>query len=264
MTNSSVVIERPEQHAHVAVLRLNRPDKMNAFDLAMTADMHAAIDELGRLFPEVRAVVLTGAGRAFCAGADMALVAANASGKKVPPVEGRYIIDIAPRLRRLPQPVIGAINGVATGAGLGIALACDMRFAAEQARFSSMFIKRSLVPDTGTSFTLQRLMGPALAAEMVMTGRMVDAAFALRTGLVTSVVSAEQLMPEALAMAAEIAANPPLAMRATKKLMNSYGLNLEEVVIREMEANGPTEGTADRREAVQVFLEKRKPDYVGR
>ncbi len=264
MTNSSVVIERPEQHAHVAVLRLNRPDKMNAFDLAMTADMHAAIDELGRLFPEVRAVVLTGAGRAFCAGADMALVAANASGKKVPPVEGRYIIDIAPRLRRLPQPVIGAINGVATGAGLGIALACDMRFAAEQARFSSMFIKRSLVPDTGTSFTLQRLLGPALAAEMVMTGRMVDAAFALRTGLVTSVVSAEQLMPEALAMAAEIAANPPLAMRATKKLMHSYGLNLEEVVIREMEANGPTEGSADRREAVQAFLEKRKPVYVGR
>ena len=264
MTNSSVVIERPEQHAHVAVLRLNRPDKMNAFDLAMTADMHAAIDELGRLFPEVRAVVLTGAGRAFCAGADMALVAANASGKKLPPVEGRYIIDIAPRLRRLPQPVIGAINGVATGAGLGIALACDMRFAAEQARFSSMFIKRSLVPDTGTSLTLQRLLGPALAAEMVMTGRMVDAAFALRTGLVTSVVSAEQLMPEALAMAAEIAANPPLAMRATKKLMNSYGLNLEEVVIREMEANGPTEGSADRREAVQAFLEKRKPVYVGR
>jgi 2-(1,2-epoxy-1,2-dihydrophenyl)acetyl-CoA isomerase len=264
MTNPSVVIERSAQHAHVAVLRLNRPDKMNAFDLATTADMHAAIDELGRLFPEVRAVVLTGTGRAFCAGADVALVAANANGKKVPPVEGRYIIDIAPRLRRLPQPVIGAINGVATGAGLGIALACDMRLAVEEARFSSMFIKRSLVPDTGTSLTLQRLLGPALAAELVMTGRMVDAAFALRTGLVGAVVPAAQLMPEALALAAEIAANPPLAMRATKKLMNSYGLNLEEVVIREMEANGPTEGSVDRREAVQAFLEKRSPVYVGR
>jgi 2-(1,2-epoxy-1,2-dihydrophenyl)acetyl-CoA isomerase len=263
MTSQLVAIERPAQHAHVAILRMNRPDKMNAFDLAMTADMHAAIDELGRLFPEVRAVVLTGAGRGFCSGADVALVAANANGKKVPPVEGRYIIDIAPRLLRLPQPVIGAINGIATGAGLGIALACDMRIAAEQARFSSMFIKRSLVPDTGASFTLQRVLGPGLAAEMVLTGRIYDAAFALRHGLVNSVVPAEQLMPEALAIAAEIAANPPLAVRASKKLMAGYALNLEDVVHREMDANGPTEGTADRREAVQAFLEKRNPVYVG-
>ena len=264
MTNSSVVIERPEQHAHVAVLRLNRPDKMNAFDLAMTADMHAAIDELGRLFPEVRAVVLTGAGRAFCAGADMALVAANASGKKVPPVEGRYIIDIAPRLRRLPQPVIGAINGVATGAGLGVALACDVRIGSESARFSSMYIKRSIVPDTGASFTLLRLVGPAIAAEMALTGRIYDAAFALRVGLVNSIVPPERLMPEAMALANDIAANPPLAVRATKALMNEYALDLEQVVDKESAANRTTEGTEDRREAARAFMEKRPPVFHGR
>ena len=263
MTYQSVILERTDRHPHVAVLRMNRPEKLNAIDRPMNAEMHAAIDELDGLFPQVRVVVLTGMGRGFCSGADLALAAANLAGRKVKPVEGRHVSDIAPRLRRLPQPVIGAINGVAAGAGLSIALACDFRVAAEEARFSSMFIKRSLVPDTGASFTLQRLLGPGVAAEMALTGRIYDAAFALRTGMVNAVHPAERLMPEVLATAAEIAANPPLAVRATKTLMDQYALDLEEVVMRETVANHAVEETEDRRESVQAFLEKRAPVFRG-
>lgn len=263
MSVPCATIERSDQHPHVAVLRLNRPEKLNAIDRAMSADIHAALDELDGLFPELRVVVLTGSGRGFCSGADLALAAANLAGGKVKPVEGRHVSDIAPRLRRLPQPVIGAINGVAAGAGLSIALACDLRIAADEARFSCMFIKRSLIPDTAASYTLQRLLGPGLAAEMALTGRIYDAAFALRTGMVNATYPADRLMPEALAMAAEIAANPPLAVRATKTLLDQYAMDLEQAVIRETEANHAVENTQDRRESVLAFLEKRAPVFRG-
>src|SRR5262249_47255460 len=162
------------------ILRLNRPDKLNAFTLEMTAELHHALDAIGPAFPELRAVVITGNGRGFCAGADVGMIAANVERKIIDSPPGRFIVDLAPRLRAIPQPVIGAVNGVAAGAGLGLACACDIRLAAEEARFSCMYVKRSIVPDTAGSFTLPRLVGPGIAAEMALTGRVYDAAFALR------------------------------------------------------------------------------------
>ncbi|MCH8224800.1 MAG: enoyl-CoA hydratase/isomerase family protein, partial [Chloroflexi bacterium] len=165
---------------------------------------------------------------------------------------------------RLPQPVIAAINGVAAGAGLSIALASDIRIASDQARFSSIFVKRSLVPDNGASYLLPALAGAGVASEMALTGRIYDAQWALQKGLVNKVVPADQLMEEARSMAEEIASNPPLAVRSTKQLLISHMPEMYRVAREEHEANAPSNGSEDRREAVLSFIEKREPVYKGR
>ena len=171
---------------------------------------------------------------------------------------------LAPHIREIPQPVIAAVNGVAAGAGLGIALSCDIRLASEAARFTSVFIKRSLVPDAGVSEILGSLLGSGIASEMAYTGRVYDAEWALAKGLVNNIFAADQLMIKANELAQEISANPPLAIKATKSLMNSHYPDLNKVIETEHQANEPLRGTADQTEAVQAFLEKRAPIFVGR
>lgn len=260
-----------EQSGHVATITLCRPEKLNALSSALTQELHAVLDETAGKFPEIRAVIVTGAGRGFCSGAD---VAAQAEALSRPRDEqassgaasnpSSSIPELAPHIRRVPQPVIAAVNGVAAGAGLSIALASDIRIASEEARFSSIFVKRSLVPDTASSFTLAVIAGIGVAMEMALTGHVYDAAWALEKGLVSKVVSAGQLMDEARAVAEEIASNPPICVRSIKQLMYAHGANLSEVLPMESAANAPSSGTEDRREAVMSFMERRQPLYKGR
>ena len=259
-----------ERTGHAAILTLNRPDKLNAFDRQLSDEYHAALDEVAGEFPNIRALVLTGAGRGFSSGADVSLLAERQSGDREADKQDNKTdaassaIGLGPRLPRLPQPVIAAVNGVAAGAGLAIALASDIRVASDQARFASIFIKRSLVPDNCASYLLPFLVGHGVAAEMALTGRVYDAQWALQKGMVNKVVPADKLMEEAMALAEEIASNPPLAVRSTKELLISHMPDLARVARREYTANGPSNGSDDKREAVMAFIEKRQPVYRGR
>ena len=261
-----------ERTGHVATLTLSRPEQLNAFHQQMGREIHQALDELEEDFPDIRVLILTGAGRGFCSGADVSGQAEGLSRSRVQQSDQRdtdagfavSILSLAPHLARLPQPVIAAVNGVAAGAGLSLALASDIRVASDQARFSSIFIKRSLVPDNCASYILPALAGMGVAAEMALTGRIYDAQWALQMGLVNKVVPGDQLMEEARSLAEEISSNPPLAVRATKQLLNSHLPDLYQIARAEHEANTATQGSEDRREAVLSFVEKRQPVFKGR
>jgi len=253
---------------HVAVITLQRPDRLNALNRAMAQELHDSLDTLAGEFPAIRVVVITGAGRGFCSGADVGDMPARMAkgGDRDPnnPDPGPSItMRLAPHLREIPQPVIAAVNGVAAGAGLGIALSCDIRLASDEARFTSVFVKRSLVPDAGVSEILGAVAGPGIAAEMAYTGRVYDARWALSKGLVNDIFPADELMSNAETLAQEIAANPPLAVQATKSLLNSHYPDLNQVIETEHQANDAIRGTADQTEAIQAFLEKRAPRFTG-
>ncbi len=257
-----------ERRDHMAVITLNRPDRLNAINREMGLELHVVLDQLAGEFPETRVVIITGAGRGFCSGADVGDMPTRIAedgdrGPNSPDPGPSITMQLAPHLRDIPQPVIAAVNGVAAGAGLGIALSCDIRLASEAARFSSVFVKRSLVPDAGTSQILGALAGPGIAAEMSLTGRVYDARWALSKGFVNDVVPADELMPQAESLAQEIAANPPLAIKAVKTLQNGFHPDLHEVIVTEHQAGSPLRGTADQKEAVQAFLAKRAPKFTG-
>lgn len=254
-----------ERQGHIATITLNRPERLNALNRRLTHELHEALDEVSDDFPNTRVVVLTGAGRGFCSGADVEMQAEQLGGDAEPPPYDPFdsITALGPHVRRTTQPVIAAVNGAATGAGLSLALASDIRIASEAARFAAIFVKRSLVPDTGASAALPDLVGLGIAAEMAYTGRIYDAAWALRHDLVNTVVPPERLLPEAYALAEEICNNPPLCVRAIKPLLHRRQ-SLQEALPHEHEANEPHRRSADRRESVVSFLEKRPPIYHGR
>jgi 2-(1,2-epoxy-1,2-dihydrophenyl)acetyl-CoA isomerase len=265
----NVEVERVE---HVGVIRLNRPKMLNALSPGLCLDLNDALDELEADFPDIRAIILTGNGRGFCSGADLSGQMAVATGTapeptgKAPepaPNLAELITPLAPRMRRVAQPIIAAINGVAAGGGLALSLAAEIRIASDQARFASIFVKRALVPDTGASASLVDLVGLGIAAEMVFTGRLFDARWALAKGLVNAVVPRERLMDEALTLAGEIAANPPLTVRSAKKLLNRR-FPLDDALPHEMPANAPSAPSQDRIEAIRAFAEKRPGVYQGR
>ena len=256
-----------ERKGHVATIRLDRPSIMNALNRQLTSEFHDALDEVAAEFPDIRVVVITGNGRAFCSGADLSQ-ASRASSEGMLPLSKngrkRRIQELAPHIREIPQATIAAVNGVAAGGGLSVALACDIRIAVEAARFTAIFVKRSIIPDTASSYTLAAVAGQAVASEMSLTGRIYDSGWALSKGLVSRVVSSDELMREVNDIATEIASNPPLAVREAKQLMYVHSPNLHEVIAREDEAAAKIDGTEDRREALRAFQEKRRPEYVGR
>lgn len=262
---------RLERHDPIGIITLNRPDKLNAVNAQLAREVHAALDELGEAFPDVRVVILTGEGRGFCSGADVDSMAQSmtADGSTAQtnrdPISQRLdsIVSLAPHIRRIPQPVIAAVNGVAAGGGLGMALASDIRIASESARFSAIFIKRSLVPDTATSYTIASIAGQGVASEMGLTGGVYDAPWAYQAGLVNYIVAPDQVMEKAHELANEIAANPPLAVKAAKQLLYSYGNDLERVLDAESLAVEPISGSDDRKEAVLAFVERRPPIFKG-
>src|SRR5437870_8760791 len=207
-----------ETKDRVATLTLNRPDRLNALGgtlrEALTDGLTRAIDD-----PDVRVIVITGAGKGFCAGGDVkAMQDANAAGRarplmeKVAPSRDRTVL----LMRESPKPILAAVNGAAAGAGMNLALACDIRLAASTARFSQAFVKRGLHPDWGGTYFLPRVVGMARAAEMIFTGEVIDAAEALRLGIVSRVVAPAELMPTVGELARRIAAGPPVAIRLAK------------------------------------------------
>ena len=258
-----------DRNDHVTVITLRRPDKLNALTREMTEELHNVLDQVSREFPATRAIVLVGSGRGFCSGADVADISqrlhedptTKPSRQSTAPSD---IMRLAPHIREIPQPVIAAVNGVAAGAGLGIALSCDIRIGSEAARFTSVFVIRSLVPDAGVSQLLGALVGPGIASEMALTGNIYDSRWAFEKGLLNEIVPGRELLKRAESLAQDIAANPPLAVKATKQLMNSHYANLRDIIELEHSANEVVRGTADQKEAVQAFLEKRKPNFTGR
>jgi 2-(1,2-epoxy-1,2-dihydrophenyl)acetyl-CoA isomerase len=212
---------------------------------------------------DVRVVVLTGAGRAFCAGQDLKERQDPGVNDLGTELRTRYN-PIITAMRRLEKPIVGAINGVAAGAGISLAMACDVIIASDRASFIEAFTRVGLVPDTGSTWFLPRLVGYARAAEMMFTAEPVDAATAEKIGLVNRVVPADSLMDEASSTAAKLAAAAPLALALTKRAINR-GLEstLEEALDYEAQLQSIAGRSADHREGIAAFVEKRPADFKG-
>ena len=262
MTLSSVLSERV---GDVGVVTLNRPDKLNAIDRGLIDGIDAAIEWAEA--SEVRALVLTGAGRGFCAGADLTAPpgmghtpGTETLAKKRMPLGFPSLL-----LRRFPRPTIAAVNGAAVGAGFGLALACDMRIAAESARFSAIFAKRALSPDYGCTQLLPMHVGMSKALELMYTGDIIDAAEAERIGLVSSVVPDDELLERAMDLAAKLATGPSVAHALTKQMAYSaMSRSLQDQLWLEGQASQATGATEDRAEGIRAFKERREPVFRGR
>ena len=246
----------------IATITLDRPDALNALTIPMKTELLAAFGGVVR-DRGVRAVVLTGAGRAFCAGQDLKERLEPDATPLAVEVRERYN-PIITAMRRLDQPIVGAINGVAAGAGASLAFACDIRVAAEGASFVLAFGRIGLVPDSGATWFLPRLVGPAKAAELALLGESLSAADAERFGLVARVVPGEALAETAREMAARLAGLAPLALAQTKRaLQRSLSIDLDAALEDEAYRQGVAGATADHAEGLQAFLEKRPPRFTG-
>jgi len=253
------------RESHTGVITLRRPQVMNALNKEITQELHQILEEIPSYFPDIRVIILTGEGRGFCSGADLSRMGTGGSeNRRENSKNGRKRIqELAQAFRDLPQPVIAAINGPAVGAGFSLAMASDIRIASESSRFSAIFVRRGLVPDTAASNTVVAVAGFAVAAEMSLTGSIYSSSWALSKGLVSKVVPDELLMPTAIEIAAIISANPPLAVRNTKKLLHVRTPDWSVIVENEDNMGSELYDTKDQKEAVAAFLEKRKPNYIG-
>jgi 2-(1,2-epoxy-1,2-dihydrophenyl)acetyl-CoA isomerase len=236
-------------HNAVATITLNRPDAFNALDLAAKEGLLAALRSAAA-DPGVRAVVLTGSGRGFCVGQDLrefATASATGTPAEVFTTVAEHYAPTCELLATMDKPVVAAVNGAAAGAGMSLALAADFRIAAESATFTTAFTTIGLTPDTGMSWFLPRLIGPARAAELLMLSPTLTAAQAADLGLVNSVVPADGLAAAAAELAERLAAGPTVALAAVRRLLRA--------------AAG---GTADHAAALKAFLAKEKPQFSGR
>ena len=254
-----------ELRDNVATIHLNKPDVFNSIadDIA-----DAARGAIARARDEARAVVFTGSGRAFCAGADLKSLEASYAGGGAPELGAlidRAFNPLLEELAALPMPVIAAVNGPAAGAGVGLALACDLRIASTAANFTMAFINIGLVPDTGTAWLLPAIVGYGRAVELSMSGRRVTADEALAIGLVHRLAEPDALADEAHAWAAKLAAGPTYAYGRTKVLLRrAVETDLATAVADERDEQDRAGRTADHLEGVAAFLAKRPPVYRGR
>jgi 2-(1,2-epoxy-1,2-dihydrophenyl)acetyl-CoA isomerase len=245
----------------VLTITLNRPDVLNALNKATHDALAAALKDARD--PEVRAVVLTGAGRGFCVGQDLTEFS-EAPGDIADRLRGSYHPNVL-AVRALEKPVIASVNGPAAGAGLSFAAACDLRIAADSATFVPAFINIGLVPDSGGTFFIARLLGPARSFEWMTSGRRLTAAEAQTWGLVSEVVDADRLADRTAELAATLAAMPTRAIGMTKRLFDAAPNNtLEEQLELEAQLQSAATRSEDFREGVAAFLEKREPDFKGR
>ncbi|HMC97113.1 MAG TPA: enoyl-CoA hydratase-related protein [Flavobacteriales bacterium] len=245
----------------VATITLDRPDKLNSFDRAMSLEVIHALDECG-IDKGIRAVLITGEGRAFSAGQDLA--EAIAPGARIEEILTVQYNPIVRRIRSLPKPVIAAVNGVAAGAGANIAYACDLALAGESANFIQSFINIGLIPDSGGTFTLPRLVGMQRAFGQMILADKVPAAKAAELGMIWRAVPDADLMNEAMAIAKRLAQMPTKAIALTKEALNrSVSGSLSDQLNVENELQTIAGASHDYREGVNAFLEKRKPVYTG-
>lgn len=257
-----------EQRGRVALVTLNRPEKLNAWGPTMELEF---IDVVNRVASDrgVTAMVVTGAGRAFCAGGDIGRWSQDVSGAEKPRPTSSLIArdgspDVPVALSR-GKPAIAAINGPAIGIGLTMPLACDIRIASDRATFSARFVKVGLTPECGSTRYLPLVAGLSNALFLAMTGRIIDANEAKERGLIDRIVPHDQLLDEALALAEEIAENPPDAVWAAKRLLhqNAVESDLGRVTTQEVYSIREMRTLPDHAEAVRAFMEKRPPKFQG-
>jgi enoyl-CoA hydratase len=264
-TYEGLEVDRPRDG--IVLLTLSRPDRLNALTFRMFAELRRFCDDLAA-DDTARVVVLTGAGRAFCAGLDLDDAASLTDMTTAEMVRGQASwADAITAFRRLPQPVVAAVNGAAAGAGFSLSLAADIRLASPAAKFNAAFVKIGLTGgDCGSSWALPRVVGLGHASEILLTGRMVDAQEAAGIGLVNRVVPADELVEAALDVASLIAANSPLGVRLTKEVVqaNVDASSMDEAVQLENRGQVLTSRTEDMAEALRAFREKRPPVYTGR
>ncbi len=251
----------------VATITFNRPDRMNTITPRMLRDLSARLLEADR-DPAVRVVVITGNGRAWCAGLDVGAAASGTGigGDGGSGATGEFDLRDAPPvvLHKIDTPTIAALNGGAAGYGMDIALGCDIRIAASTAKLSAAYTARGLVPESGGTWLLPRIVGWSTAAELLFTARTLTAADAAELGLVSRVVEPDDLAEATAVLASEIATNAPLAVRASKRLMRmAMSENLEDHVQRQYLALLQLFGTKDFQEGLNSFLEKRPPEFRG-
>ena len=249
----------------IATITLNRPDKLNAFIGHMRRDLAEALEQAGS-DRSVRVVIVTGAGRAFCAGGDIAFMAELMQRRDAEEFArilgaGRRVITA---IRQMAKPVIASINGPASGAGCNLAFACDLRIASNTATFSQSFTKVGLHPDWGGTYFLPRFVTPNKACEMFFLGEAIDAAEAERWGIVNQVVAPEDLETATLQLAERLRAAPPIALAAAKHAVYmSQAAELEEMLRYETEAQLRCFESDDGHEGIRAFLEKREPKFTG-
>jgi len=268
MSASDLPDLRRAREGATLLLTLDRPDARNAYSEAMVDSLVRALEAAER-DDDVRCVIITGAGAAFSAGGDLKRMAQHEGMFAGGPAElrRRYIDGIQQIPRRFAlteKPVIAAINGPAIGAGLDLACMCDLRIAARGAQLGSTFVKVGLVPGDGGAYLLSRTVGFSRALELMLTGRLVDTDEAQRIGLVHRVVEPAELLPAARALAEQLAALPPLALRLTKRAAyRSFETDLEQALELAATYQGVVQNTADHHEAVQAMLERRAPKFTG-
>jgi 2-(1,2-epoxy-1,2-dihydrophenyl)acetyl-CoA isomerase len=253
-----------EKSGGIANVVLNRKEKLNAFDGTMHDELYAALDEAAE-DEDVRCIVLRGEGRGFSAGADLTQIVREADGD---PDLGEYLRNTYSRLVKrmvgIEKPIVAALHGPVYGAGVGIALACDLRVAAENTKFSVAFIKIGLMPDAGVTFLLPRVVGLGRAMEMSMLGEAVDAEEAYRIGLINKVVAEDILSEEVRNLAGRLATMPTLALgRIKHSLYASFQTDLETALEAEAEGQTFCGYTQDHKEGVTAFFEKREARFTG-
>jgi 2-(1,2-epoxy-1,2-dihydrophenyl)acetyl-CoA isomerase len=255
-----------EVQDRIATLTLNRPERLNALSDTLRDDLYDAVTKSASN-PAVGVLVITGAGRGFCSGGDVKSMSERdqagqppSTNERLAPMRDRIILA----MRDCPKPVIAAVNGAAAGAGMNLALACDMRIASTAAKFSQAFVKRGIPPDWGGSYFLPRVVGTAKACELIFTAETIDAAEALKLGIVNAVVAPDELMAETYKLAGKIAAGPPVAIQLSKRaIYHNQDVDLRAALEFETFAQNVCKDTEDAKEGVRAFVEKRAPVFRG-
>ena len=247
----------------VAKITLNRPEKYNSFVREMALELQNIIDECGQ-DETIRSILITGAGKAFCAGQDLK-EAINPDGPEIEEIVRQHYNPIIQKIRGIEKPVIAAVNGVAAGAGANLALACDIVVAAKSASFIQAFSKIGLIPDSGGTYFLPRLIGLPKAAAIMMTGESVVAEKAESLGMIYAVYEDAEFENSAMKLAKTIASMPTKGLGYTKKLLSqTFNNSLNEQLSVEAETQALSAATEDHKEGIRAFLEKRTPHFTGK